>query len=387
MFSIFLSAAKNNTMINTDTNSGLPIREEVAKHISELLKKDIGNPSQLFNQYSRDLIEKARNQIAKLVDAKPNEVIFTSGATESCFLAIVGTFLANIESFSYLLNSTEHSAVINAFEVVNSLKKITSEEIKSNREGQLDLTSLKLNSPTLLSVMSANNETGIKFDLESIAKKINPKIFFSDVTQSIGKEKFSFKNSSVDILAFSSHKIAGPQGVGALVVKEGTKWISPITGGGQEQGRRGGTEASILISAFGLASQLKEKELDTSSNARDSFEKELLENLDKIEVIGASRQRLANTTMLIIEDVSSVDLVKKLQEHDIVISAGSACTKGADSKVLKAMGFSERERRCAVRVSFDAKHSAEIGLKVARAMIEQAKLIRGKNLEELQSLK
>ena len=380
-------------MINADTNSGLPIRKEVAKHISELLKKDIGNPSQLFNKYSKDLIEKARNQVASLVDASPSEVVFTSGATESCFLAIMGAFLENKESYSYVTNSTEHLAVSKTFEVINSLKEIVGEEIKSNREGQIDLTSLKLNKPTLLSAMSANNETGIKFDLENLAKKISPQIFFSDVTQTIGKEQFSFKNSSADIIAFSSHKIAGPQGVGALLIKEGTKWSTPVVGGGQQDGRRGGTQASILISAFGLACELKKKELKNQERnskknnifARDLFEQEVLKNLEDIEIIGSKKQRLSNTSMLVIKDVSSVELVKELGKKGVIISAGSACSRGGDSKVLKAMSFNERERRCAVRVSFDMSHGKDEAKKVAKEIISESKRIKSINKKEVES--
>ena len=305
-------------MINADTNSGQPIRKEVAKHISELLNsitgKDIGNPSQMFNSYSRDLIEKARTQVAGLINAKPEEIIFTSGATESCYLAIMGSFLANKENFTYVANSTEHSAVISTFDTLNKVANIESKKIQVNRDGELDFSKIDNFNSTLLSFMSSNNETGIKFDLKEIKKKVNSKIFFSDVTQSIGKEAFDFEKSPADIIAFSSHKIAGPQGVGALVLRGGTSWISPITGGGQEQGRRGGTEASLLISAFGLACELRNGELrktDSASSfiARNFFEEGLLKNLENVEIIAKDKERLNNTSMLIVQDVSAVELV------------------------------------------------------------------------------
>ena len=383
-------------MINADTNSGLPIRKEVAKHISELLGTDtngtIGNPSQLFNSYSRDLIEKARKQVSILIDAKPEEIIFTSGATESCYLAILGSFLANKKDFSSIASATEHSAVTQVYESLKQVSEVEHKEITANRNGELDFSNTKNSKPTLLSLMSANNETGVKFKLEEVREKIGPKILFSDVTQSIGKEAFSFRKSPADIIAFSSHKIAGPQGVGALVVKEGTNWISPITGGGQEDGRRGGTQATLLISAFGLACELKKEEFSKTysslkdSFTRDFFEAQILANLENVEIIGHKKDRLNNTSMLIIKDVSAVDLIKKLQQEEIIISAGSACSKGGDSKVLKAMGFSERERRSAIRVSFDATHKIEDGKLVAMHIINQSKIIRELNNQEVENL-
>ena len=281
-------------MINADTNSGLPIRKEVAKHISQLLSsdtsKDIGNPSQLFNSHSRDLIEKARKQVSALIDAKPEEIIFTSGATESCYLGIMGSFLANKKNFSAVTNATEHLAVTQAFESLKQVTEIEPIELSANRNGQLDFSSAMNTKPTLLSIMSANNETGVRFNLKEVSENINPSILFSDVTQSIGKEVFSFKNSPADIIAFSSHKIAGPQGIGALVIKEGTNWISPVTGGGQEDGRRGGTQATLLISAFGLTCELKKEEFSKAYSSvkdaftRDFFEAEILANLKNVEI-------------------------------------------------------------------------------------------------------
>lgn len=379
-------------ILYADCNSGRPLCPEVAEKISSLLGQDIANPSQILSplgKRAKELVELARVEVAQLVDSSPEEVVFTSGATESCFHAILGAFLAKKSGNKILSSALEHPAVSEACKTISEIAGLSQETIKANRDGEIFVDDFikKIDHETfLVSLMAANNETGVCFDWTKLADHCAKQetVSHSDVTQWIGRLPFSFKNSKVDLASFSSHKLGGPQGVGALLVKKEASWISPMPGGGQEQARRGGTEPVLAIVGFGLAAKIRKNSLNSSAGVRDSFEKSLCDQ--GILVVGKNTKRLPNTSMLIVNGVGANELVQALAEKEIIISSGSACSQGSGSKVLQAMGYSETESRSAVRISFSEQTTHSQAAQLANTLVEQAQRIREKNILELRDV-
>ena len=377
-------------ILYADTNSGRPIYPEVADKLSFLYAQDLANPSQILSPFGKKAklaLGEAREKIADFIDCNKEEIIFTSGGTESCHLAVLGSLLGRAGGNKILSSNIEHPAVLEACRVAGALSDIKLELIKAQSDGFIRIEDFieKTNSNTfLVNLMAANNETGICFSWEKLASELKSKqevMFHCDMTQWIGKLPFSFKNSKIDLVSFSAHKLGGPQGVGALIIREGSKWKTPMPGGGQEQGRRGGTEPVVLIAGFGKAAELRKKNLITNSEVRDFFENQI-----KHKIIGKDLQRLPNTSMFIVEDVAANDLVEALAGRNIIISSGAACSKGAGSKVLECIGYSERESKSAVRVSFLHEATIEQAKELASAINEEVEKIRVRNLEEVARL-
>lgn len=376
-------------MLYADCNSGRALYPEVKEKIISLLSQDLANPSLVFSpqaQNSRAIIQEARENIALLIDCEPEEVVFTSGGTESCFHAIMGSFLARASKDKIVTSALEHPAVLKACNTICELAPIKQEIIASNLEGEIfeDHFINKIDSQTfLVNLMGANNETGICFPWQGLAQYCTRKniLFHCDMTQWIGRLPFSFKKSKIDLVSFSSHKIGGPQGVGALIVKAGVHWQAPMPGGGQELGRRGGTEPVALIAGFGLAAKIRQKQLkyENDSSVRDYLESKL----NHVQIVGKNQNRLPNTSMFILEDVAANDLVQALAKKGMIVSSGAACSQGSGSKVLAQMGYSERQYRSAVRVSFLHEANLDQGKLLAGIINEEIIKIREKNIQEL----
>lgn len=343
------------TAIYLDYNATAPIRPEVIDRVAQVMKEG-GNPSSVHaaGRKAKARLETARRQIADLVDCKPQEVIFTSGGTESNNLALLA-----FASRPQIISAAEHDSVL-AVQGHGIVKRV---EVLENGQVNLDRLAALIDEceePPLVSIMLANNETGVLQPVPEIAELVHEKggIVHTDAIQCAGKIPVSFRELGVDMMSLSAHKIGGPQGQGALIVREGLAIQSIQKGGGQELGRRGGTENVAGISGFGLAAELagNEEQLivaEKLAELRDHMEQEIAAVSKDVKIYGKQSSRLPNTSCISMPDVGSELQVMNFDLAGIAISAGSACSSGKvkASHVLTAMGASEKEAAEAIRVS------------------------------------
>jgi cysteine desulfurase len=316
---------------------------------------------------TRDALEQARVQVAKLVNAQPGQVIFTSGGTEANNLAIKGV-LASKAQGRIATSAIEHASVL---EVVNKVVKAgwKQDVIGVNSNGQITESSFleTLHEDTrMASVMLANNETGVIQDVANSAKTAKTKgiIFHTDASQAAGKIAVDFSALGVNLMTLSSHKIYGPQGVGALIADRAIEIGPQLQGGGQERGLRSGTENIAGITGFGMAAELAVLKLEQRSQQLSVMRDALTEALSKtagITLFSADVERLPNTVLFSVEGFDGEALLMQLDRKSIAVSSGSACdsSKTAPSHVLMAMGVSEQVARNTIRVSFGKDNQAE----------------------------
>ncbi len=352
-----------------DNNATTRIDEKVLEAMLPYLQDSYGNASSVQHKLGRQAnhaVEKARLQVAELLNANPKEIIFTSGATESINTVIKGISKNYKTKGKHIITcKTEHKAVLNSCEVLEKNGLLVS-YLDVDEFGQMDLDKLKqtIREDTILvSLMAANNETGILHPIVEIAKICQEKdvLFFCDATQWIGKIPLDLQKIPIDILCMSGHKIHGPKGVGALYIRRKSKpiQIPPlIVGGKQESGLRGGTYAVHQIVGLGeAAAQVNFSE--PHENIRDYFEKKLIESIEDISIKTQRVKRLPNTSNVQFKHVKGSELMTKLS--NIAISSGSACVSGDrdPSHVLKAMGMTDDEAYCSLRFSFSKYNSKE----------------------------
>ncbi len=345
-------------MIYFDHNATTPVDERVVEVMLPFLHHFYGNPSSLYRlgRLSRTAIESAREQVAALVGAAPDQIVFTSGGTEANNLAI-----SQIKNESRVaLSAIEHpsvSAPIMARQ--QQFKKVL--RLKVDTEGRVDseyLQSLEWGQNDFVSVMLANNETGVIQDVNHLVEMLRPKgvVIHSDAVQAFGKTPFSFEQLGVQLLSLSSHKIYGPKGCGALVVDKDFNLLPMMHGGGQEQGRRGGTENVAAIVGFGKAAELALSELEVRTEQmlclRDFLEQQL-DALPGVTVFSRNAERLPNTVQFAIQGIDGEMLQMQLDQKNIAVSSGSACSSGGGeaSPVLIAMDVEESLAKGAIRVS------------------------------------
>lgn len=312
-----------------DFNATMPLRPEARAAMIKAM--DIaGNPSSVHaeGRDAKSLVEAARMQVARAVGAEGAEVVFTASATEAAALAMAGRALAGAE--------VEHDAVFSHL----------SEELQVSPEGQVLYAD---GDP--VSVQLANSETGLLQDLAD-------KVAVCDATQAFGKIPLAFNWLNCGMMLISAHKIGGPKGVGALVMERGTDLTALLKGGGQEMGRRAGTENVIGIAGFAAAATAAVDELeagvwDRVRAMRDGFEAQVLEAAPDVVIAGAGGRRLPNTSCLIAPGWKGETQVMQMDLKGFAISAGSACSSGKvrESRVLRAMGYSAVEAGSAIRVS------------------------------------
>jgi cysteine desulfurase len=336
-------------VIYLDNNATTAIDNEVLEEMLPFLKDKYGNPSSMhrFGGMVKKHIDKAREQVADLIGANPDEIYFTSCGTESDNMAIVG-FIKSHNKDSHIITSVvEHPAIYN---LCKNLKKegIDVIEIGVEKNGLLkkeQLFETKINPDTILSFMWANNETGVLFPVEELALWAKEKgaVFHTDAVQAVGKVPIDMKNSLIDMLSLSGHKLHAPKGVGALYIRRGTK-ISPfIVGGHQERGMRGGTENVASIVGLGKACELAKKYMEYENTfvkkLRDTLEDGILEKCKGARLNGDKFYRLPNTTNISFEYIEGESILLLLDEYGIAASSGSACTSGSlePSHVMMAM--------------------------------------------------
>ena len=361
-------------IIYLDNNATTPLDPAVIEEMLSSLREYYGNPSSgyAFAAKARDAVNLARERLAALVGCEPSEIVFTSGGTESNNAVINSAMqseprgkFANgrIRRGGHIVTSAvEHSAVVRPCQdLVKRGCDVTF--LGVDRDGNVDLDQLKAavrSETALVSMMWANNETGVLFPVEKIAELCRAKgvLFHTDAVQAVGKIPICVRDTAISFLSLSAHKFHGPKGVGALYVRRGTRFHPLIAGGGQEDGRRGGTENVASIVGLGKAAErtleyLAEGKTHISS-MRDRFEKAILETVSGASINGAGAARVPNTSSLSFEGVESSTALLLLDRHRICCSAGSACRTGSHeaSHVLRAMDSAGDGARRSLRFSF-----------------------------------
>lgn len=374
-------------MIYLDNNATTPIDPRVQEKIREVLDY-FGNPSSLYpiGKKVRDMIEEAREEIAKFIGAKREEIFFTSSGSEANNWAIKGVLEANPDKDSVFVSSIEHPSTIDLCKYLEKkFRKI--HYIPVDRYGVVDMDFIEknLNERTaIVSVMHANNEIGTIQPIKEISKICKKKgiIFHSDAVQTLGKIKVNVVELGVDLLSGSSHKIYGPKGVGFLYIKKGTS-IHPIIHGEQERKMRGGTENVIGIIALGKAISLLKEEMEKNQKLVKELSHKIMEGLKRIEGIhfnGHPENRLVSTISISIEGIDGEALLMALATKDIYVSTGSACSEGKEgpSHVLKAIGLPDELAESTIRISlgkFNTHDCVDEFLKIFEKMVKELRAI------------
>ncbi len=327
------------------------------------VRTEYANPSSVhrFGQQVRHRVEEARTQVAGLINADPKEIIFTSGGTESINLAIRGTLAAEPGKRHVVTSAVEHSAV-HRLATQLAREGCQVDQIGVDRDGRLDIAELedKVDADTaLISVMHANNETGVLFDVRrvcEIAGRHGVRVHL-DAVQSVGRVPVDVAELPVHLLSLSAHKMHGPKGAGALYVRKRTRLVPLTVGGRQERDLRPGTENVPAIIGFGVAAEeaaiMSPEIIESIRRLRDRFEARLREAIPIACVIGADANRVGNTSNIGFERLESEAILLLLSERGIYASAGSACSSGSlePSHVLKAMGIDPAIAHGAIRFS------------------------------------
>lgn len=336
-------------MIYLDHNATTPVHPEVIDVVQTYLIEQWGNPSSSyrFGSKIKGAIEQARGEVASLLGANAREILFTSGATESNNTAIRAALKANSAKRHIITSQVEHSSVLAPFQALErDGYRVT--YLGVNQEGLLDLNELKnaINDETLLvSLIWANNETGVLFPVEAIGELCCERgvLFHCDAVQAVGKIPIDLSQASIDYLSLSGHKLNAPKGIGALYVHRKAPFIPFLNGGHQEKGRRGGTENVAFIAGLGKAAELARKRvLDYDHKVRplrDVLENGILSSIPNAELNGHATQRLCNTSNISFRGVEAEALLLLLDGEGICASSGSACLADSDepSHVVKAM--------------------------------------------------
>ncbi len=360
-----------------DNSATTPIDQKVVNAMLPFLTEKFGNASSIhsFGQEARAAVDRARHQVAGIVNARPAEIVFTSGGTEANNLAIRGLVEANDKYGRHVITSAfEHSAVR---EVCEDLEKRGYEVtyLPVYEDGIIrieDVENAVREDTILISVMTANNEIGTIQPVEEIGKFVRNrretgrKIWFhTDAVQAIGKIAVDVEAFGCDLLSMSAHKIYAPKGVGALYVRRGVRLHSQNIGGHQERERRGGTESVPLIVAFGKACELASENLTETAeflgNLRDDFERRVGETISDFESNGERKNRLPHISNLSFRFVEGEGLLINLDLKGIAVSTGSACSSGSlePSPVIRALGKSDELARGAIRFSFGKDNAPE----------------------------
>lgn len=354
-----------------DNNATTKMAEEVLQEMKPFFCQLYGNPSSMhtFGGQVGRRIRHAREQVAALLGCDPGEIIFTSGGTESDNAAIKGTLVAVPNNRKVITTRVEHPAVLAACRDLEN-HGYTVVELGVDKEGRLDLAELEKqidDDTALVSIMYANNETGVVFPIDKIAKIVADKevVFHTDAVQAVGKIPLNLAKSNIDLLSLSGHKLHGPKGVGALYVRKGTRIAPFMLGGHQEAGRRAGTENVPGIVGLGKACELAAENIEQENKKvkrlRDKLENAMLENCPDSRLNGDKKNRLPNTTNISFEYIEGEAILLMLDKYGICASSGSACTSGSlePSHVLRAMGVPFTAAHGSIRFSLSRYNTEE----------------------------
>lgn len=352
--------------IYLDYNATTPCDPAVVEEMLPYFSRSFGNAASrhhVFGWQAAEAVEQGRERVAALVGAEPGEIVFTSGATESCNLAIKGVYETYASKGNHIITSaTEHSAVLDACRHLERLGAEVS-YLESDQDGLIDVEALEAAvrpATILIAVMYANNETGVMQPVRQVSAVARDRgvVFFCDMTQAVGKIPVDVNRDGLDLAAFSSHKIYGPKGVGALYVRRRNPRVrltAQLDGGGHEKGMRSGTLNVPGIVGFGKACEICGKELhdgrERLGRLRSRLESDILES-GIASVNGGAAPRLPHVSSISFEGMEGENLASALG-RDVAVSSGSACSSASmePSHVLKAMGLTDEQARSSVRFS------------------------------------
>jgi len=357
--------------VYVDNNATTRVAPEVVEAMTPYFSDFYGNPSSMhaFGGSVGAKLKAAREQVAIVLGARPEEIVFTSCGTESDSTAIHAALQSNPDKRHIITTRVEHPAVKNLVEHLGKIGYRTT-FVPVDRQGRLDLDFLYdhlADDTAIVSVMWANNETGTIFPVEEIARKVRQRgiVFHTDAVQAVGKLPIDMADSAIDMLSLSGHKLHAPKGIGALYVRKGTKFAPFLMGGHQEGGRRAGTENSASIVGLGRAAQLATEWMDEENTRvralRDKLENELLKRVPASMINGDPENRLPNTTSIAFEYIEGEAILLLMDQHGICASSGSACTSGSlePSHVLRAMGVPFTAAHGSIRFSLSIYNTEE----------------------------
>jgi cysteine desulfurase len=349
-------------MIYLDNNASTPMDPEVREAVSAAMDA-YGNPSSVhsYGRRARRVVEEARDEVARLVGARPEEIYFTSGGTEANALAIFGGVRRTGPASPIVTTAIEHPSVRESVARLAEELGVESITVAPDVSGAVDPERILAAAPPgtpLVTLMAANNEYGGLLPVAAVARALRDRgvPVHTDAVQAAGRIPVDAPAWDVDLLSLSAHKMHGPKGVGALYVRKGFPLRPHTPGGGQEKKIRAGTENTSGIVGFGVAARLARERLDEAGRIaamRDRLETRILATVPGTRVAGAAALRLPNTTTILFEGVSGEALLIRLDLEGVAVSVGSACSSGtlAPSPAILALGFSREEARGAVRFS------------------------------------
>lgn len=393
-----LEGSAINSRIYLDHNATTPLSDKLKSRWGDLIEI-FGNPSSIHfdGRQPKTILRETRQKLSLFLNCSPLEIIFNSGASEGNTTVIKSVFeLLSKQRNEFLVSQIEHPSVIKAFKYIES-HGARVHYIPVSRQGQIDLEFIekKLSSKTaLVSVMFANNETGVINPIKKISQMAheNGALMHSDCVQAIGKSNFNFTDLDVDYATFSAHKFYSLKGTGFCYVRKSSPWVPLIHGGGQERSRRGGTENIIGIAALNivfdevLSSQSKIKEMQF---LRNLLEEKIKNEISDVQITAAESERVSNTSSLVIQGVDGETLLMTLDLKGFSVSTGAACSSGnpEPSPVLMAMGLKREEAQSSLRVSLGWKTSQKDILKFCDTLKETVLKLRSLNkLEEARNV-
>ncbi|MBK9152779.1 MAG: cysteine desulfurase [Chloracidobacterium sp.] len=371
--------------IYLDNSATTPVDPAVVEAMMPFLTGKFGNASSIhfYGQEAKAAVDRARHQVAALLNARPNEIVFTSGGTESNNLAVRGLINARASSADgrdgltgchVITTAIEHPAVANVCEALEK-KGCSVTYLPVYQDGIVrvnDVSAAIREETVLVSVMAANNEIGTIQPVAEVGRLVRTlrnegqKIWFhTDAVQAVGKIRVDVEEIGCDLLSLSGHKINAPKGIGALYVRRGVRLEAQNVGGRQERGLRGGTEPVQMIAALGTACEIAERRLETGSvsvaELRDRLEAGVLEAVPESSINGSREARLPNITNISFKGVEGEALLISLDMQGIAVSTGSACSSGSlePSPVIRALGHGDEFARGAVRFSLGPQNTIE----------------------------
>jgi len=369
-------------MIYLDNNSTTPLLPEAWEAMHPYFLTSWGNPSSSyrFGAQVKSRVEDARVQVASLIGAEPNEVLFTSSATESNNSGIDAALKASPGKRHIVTSSIEHSAVLNYCKSAEQRGyKVTYLKVGMSGTVNIDeLTRAITKDTAVVTIMWANNETGVINPMGEIAELCKDRrvLLHCDAAQAVGKVKVDLSELEINYLTISAHKMYGPKGIGALFIKKGTPFEAMVIGGRQENGRRGGTENVPAIIGFGKAAEVAQAQLgkrnESVSRLRDALESRIKEEIPSLEIYGQNSERLPNTTNIGFAGIDADSMVAYLDSQGICVSSGSACLAQAlaPSYVIQAMTQSNAKAKEVVRFSLSHKNTEKEINEVSKKVIE-----------------
>ncbi len=381
---------ENPKVIYLDNNATTRVAPEAAEAMRPFFTEEYGNPSSMhfFGGGVQKHLDEARRKVGALIGAAPEEIIFTSCGTESDSTAIWSALRAYPEKKHIVTTKVEHPGVLNVCKFLESQGyRVT--YLPTDSEGRLNLEDLKLAvtpETAIVSIMWANNETGVIFPVEEAARIVHAKgaLFHTDAVQAVGKLPINLKDTKIDMLSLSGHKLHAPKGIGVLYVKKGARFSPFLMGGHQERGRRAGTENVPYIvglgAAAGLALANMEKENTCVKGLRDRLQDGLVKAIKNTRVNGGGAERLPNTANISFEYVEGESILIMMSEKGICASSGSACTSGSlePSHVMSSMNVPQTYAHGSIRFSFsiyNTEEDVDAVLRELPAIIERLRAI------------